>query len=206
MKHKKQICTTLLIGTAIFLAGCLYTPRTAPVSNAIATGSALSPQGGTPSQDRIVTFTVIGKGLIPETAINTGQGKLLAERAAISDGYRQLVEKIKGVYVDAYSQTSNGFIDYDVIRTKTQSWLRGVEIAGIEESAHGIFEATMKLRIYFSRNDMIWWPEGLGSNVVPAPARPVRYFTAMPSISGTVYCETYPWCGNYYYYHPREGR
>ncbi|SLM32986.1 conserved hypothetical protein [Desulfamplus magnetovallimortis] len=186
----------------VFLtSGCIYPAlRGAGASNATATGGALdSAQDGNLSQERIVTFTVTGKGLMPETAINTGQGRLMAERAAINDGYRQLVEKIRGVYIDAFSQTTNGIVDYDVIRTKTQSWLRGVEIIAIKESGYGIFNADMQLRIYFTQNDMIWWPTGLGSHIVPAPTKPVKYYFARPSILNMFRCESYPWCGEYYY-------
>ncbi len=206
MKHSQFVWATLLMSLLIFISGCIYMPPPGPAANLSATGSALSPQESEESYERIVTFTAVGKGLIPETAINTGQGKLLAERAAISDGYRQLVEKIKGVYIDAQSKTTNGFIDYDEIRTKTQSWLRGVEITNIEEGPHGIFSANMQLRIYFTQNDMIWWPEGIGSNVIPVVSRTKKHFFARAASSDIVYCETYPWCGNYYYYRPFDGR
>lgn len=209
MKKKTRACfspftliTTLLV---LFTAGgCIYRPyHHAPATNASATGGALSSSpAGNPSEDRIVTFRVTGKGLTPETAINIGQGRLMGERAAINDGYRQLVEKIRGVYIDAFSQTTNGIVDYDIIRTKTQSWLRGVEVISVKEEGHGIFSADMQLRIYFTRNDMIWWPTGLGSNVVPAPSK--SYYLARPSLLGSSHCRSYPWCGNYYYYKDQQ--
>ncbi len=196
---------TLIIAIFITLTagGCVYySPRThATVSNVSATGGALdSSNTGEVSKERIVTFNITGKGLVPETAINTGQGRLMAERAAINDGYRKLVEKIKGVYIDAFSQTTNGIVDYDVIRTNTQSWLRGVEIISVKEEGYGIFSADMRLRIYFTQNNMIWWPTGLGNNVIPAFANSKRSYLARPSLSNAFDCASYPWCGNYFYY------
>ncbi|MBF0229596.1 MAG: LPP20 family lipoprotein [Desulfamplus sp.] len=210
-----------LIVVSFLLTGCMYVERQAKTSSLASTGGSVQfsdNQNG--SNQRIVTFDVIGKGLMPETAINTGQGRLMAERAAINDGYRQLVEKIRGVYVDAYSQTTNGIIDYDVIRTKTQSWLRGVQVLEVKEAGYGIFNAKLELRIYFTENDMIWWPSGIGEGVVPAsPSRRgylssfigasasvgvgITNYIARPFSGDAVRCDSYPWCGSYYYYNQK---
>lgn len=189
--------------TALVLTGCLYVGQQGKASNVSSTGGTVEfSENDSTSQQRIVTFEVTGKGLIPETAINTGQGRLMAERAAINDGYRQLVEKIRGVYVDAYSQTTNGIIDYDVIRTKTQSWLRGVQVLEVKEAGYSIFNAKLQLRIYFTETDMIWWPAGIGNAIVPgSPSR--RSYLARLFTSDTSKCESYPWCGNNYYYTQR---
>ncbi|MBF0467358.1 MAG: LPP20 family lipoprotein [Desulfamplus sp.] len=192
---------TLII--TIILTGCLYVEQQPGKHNLSSTGGTVEfSENDSTSQQRIVTFDVVGKGLIPETAINTGQGRLMAERAAINDGYRQLVEKIRGVYVDAYSQTSNGIIDYDVIRTKTQSWLRGVQVVEVKEEGYGIFNAKLQLRIYFTESDMIWWPSGIGNGVVPASPRRKSFLARVFSGDATR-CDSYPWCGNYYYYNQK---
>jgi len=122
---------------------------------------------------RVMTFHVTGKGVAPETAISKGQAVLMAESAAIADGYRQLVEKIRGVYVDAYMESGQGSVDYEMIRTSTQSWLRGAEIDSIVHADYGITEAHMSLRINFIRKNMIWWPAGRGGNI--AGNSPVPY-------------------------------
>ncbi len=147
-------CFLLCLG--MILSSCTITAKsnTSP-------GSVLGP--GQASQ-KAVTFTVIGKGLEPEHALTKGEAVLMAERAAVSDGYRQLVEKIRGVYVDAYTKSGNGSVDYDLINTQTQSWLRGVKIMQITQGEYGITQARMQLRIYFSKRDMVWWPIGLGEN------------------------------------------
>lgn len=210
-KMRKQIRfsqTTLLFYTftliiAFGLNGCIYVEKRAKGSNVSSTGGTVEfSENDSTAQQRIVTFEVTGKGLIPETAINTGQGRLMAERAAINDGYRQLVEKIRGVYVDAYSQTTNGIVDYDVIRTKTQSWLRGVQVLEVKEAGYGIFNAKLQLRIYFTATDMIWWPAGIGNGIVPA-SPPRRSYLARIFSGDAVRCESYPWCGNVYYYNER---
>jgi len=128
---------------------------------------------------RVMTFHVTGKGLAPETAISKGQAVLMAERAAVADGYRQLVEKIRGVYVDAYMKSGRGAVDYEMVRTSTQSWLRGAEIDSIVHADYGITEAHMSLRINFIKKNMIWWPSGRGENI--AVNAPVPYNTLSSS-------------------------
>ncbi|MFO7749843.1 MAG: LPP20 family lipoprotein [Desulfobacteraceae bacterium] len=205
MKKNGIIWLILVFLSAVTLNGCSLLGVPADSSKAVP-GSAVAPQNSG-TEERIVTFKVTGKGMVPEIATSPAQGRLLAERAAISDGYRQLVEKIKGVYVEAYSKTSEGQIDYDVIRTKTQSWLRGVNIIDTEEVGQGIFQVHMSLRIYFTQKDLIWWPQGLGSNILPMSTRPVKYYLAKSLGYGdSRSCVSYPWCGRTFYYRPHAGR
>ncbi len=128
------------------------------------TGPVLGQQEKARKQ-KIVTFSVVGKGTEPESAVTRGQAFLLAERAAILDGYRLLVEKLKGVYVDALTQAGMNAIDYDVINARAQALLRGVEITNIDHKEYGIAEANMQVRVNFTLFDIVWWPEGLREDV-----------------------------------------
>ncbi len=128
-------------------------------------GSVLGEATSTQEQNRVVTFEVIGKGVEPELALSKGQAVLMAERAAVADGYRQFVEKIRGVYVDAYMKAGYGAVNFEALKTSTQSWLRGVEIIEIRQGPFGIVEAHMQLKVNFIKNGMIWWP--FGANNIP---------------------------------------
>ncbi|MDA3787998.1 MAG: hypothetical protein PF503_05850 [Desulfobacula sp.] len=162
MKHAMR--TFCLLGfLLILLAGCNSMKQdlvTAP-------GQVLGLNQGDGSSQKVVTFDVIGKGLEPENALTKGAAKLMAERAAVADGYRQLVEKVRGVYVDAYMKAGFGTVTQEMVTTKTQSWLRGVEMIEIRQAEYGITEAHMQLTIYFAKKDMVWWPRGLGPGVIP---------------------------------------
>ncbi|MBU4129338.1 MAG: hypothetical protein KKF12_00805 [Proteobacteria bacterium] len=155
MKQTLQLFFLGLVLSAVL--GCnTYTTSSGPVIETAPESAA---------NNRIVTFTVIGKGVEPEAALTKGQARLMAERAAVADGYRQFVEKIKGVYVQAYSKGGYGAIDKDSLTTSTQAILRGVEIQEITHGEYGIAQAVMQLRINFTRHGMIWWPQGLANNL-----------------------------------------
>jgi len=160
---KRVICIfiqlTLLL---IILSGCSSSKQ-----GTAAPGPVLGLNQGDGNAQKVVTFKVIGKGLEPENALTKGEAKLMAERAAVADGYRQLVEKIKGVYVDAFMEAGFGTVNKDMISTKTQSWLRGVDVVEIRSAEYGITEAHMKLSIYFAKKNMVWWPTGLGPQLKP---------------------------------------
>ncbi len=162
MKKQRIVWPGLIAALLLLmiLSGCsLFQP-------VISSGGVLDGNLNGVQHARVVTFHVTGKGLAPETAVSKGQAVLMAERAAVADGYRQLVEKIRGVYVDAYMKSGQGAVDYEMVRTYTQSWLRGAKIDSIVHGDYGITEANMSLRINFTRKNMIWWPTGIGGNVV----------------------------------------
>lgn len=135
---------------------------------ASAPGGVLDSTAGSATDNhKIVTFYVTGRGLEPENALTKGEAVLMAERAAVADGYRQLVEKVRGVYVDAFMKAGRGSINHDAIQVRTQSWLRGTEIMEISQGEYGITSARLRLRINFSKKGMIWWPVGIGDDVEP---------------------------------------
>lgn len=103
--------------------------------------------------DDNLIFSVVGKGIVPDNIRNIGQAKLMAERAAISDGYRQLSEKIRGTYIAAYTKSKRGSIDYDYIYSQTNSWMKGVKIIEIKQAKDNITEAYMSLGV----NSKISW-------------------------------------------------
>ncbi len=88
---KKLVILVLGLWVSIsFFSGCNSTGFS---STAAGPGKVLGPPGGAADTYKVVTFYVLGKGLEPENAITKGEAVIMAERAAVADGYRQLVEK-----------------------------------------------------------------------------------------------------------------
>lgn len=164
---RKRIYVVLsLCVIALFFSGC-NSSVVRPSSTAGGPGKVLGPPGGEVDDHKVVTFFVIGKGLEPENAYSKGEAVIMAERAAVADGYRQLVEKVRGVYVDAFMRAGRGTVNYDTIHVHTQSWLRGTEIMEVTKGDYGITNVRMRLRINFARDGMVWWPVGIGRDVKP---------------------------------------
>lgn len=162
---KLSMLVLVIFVSVVFFSGCGGVVT--PASTAGGPGKVLGPPGGELDDHKVVTFFVIGKGLEPENARSKGEAVIMAERAAVADGYRQLVEKIRGVYVDAFMRAGRGTVDYDTIQVHTQSWLRGTEVMEIYEGEYGITTARLQLRINFAKNGMVWWPVGIGRDVKP---------------------------------------
>jgi hypothetical protein len=154
MKNLFYLATALM---ALFFLGC--------ASNVSNPGDVLGEDGSSAQSQKVVTFYVTGKGLEPETALTKGEAVIMAERAAVADGYRQLVEKLRGVYVDAYMKSGSGTVNRDLIQVRTQSWLRGAEVMELSHQEYGITTAKMRIRINFTKKGMVWWPVGLGNSL-----------------------------------------
>ncbi len=127
-------------------------------------GGVLDSSANNVFNHKVVTFQATGKGLEPENALTKGEAILMAERAAVADGYRILVEKVRGVYVDAYTKAGRGSVHQDTIQVQTQSWLRGAEVMEITQVDYGITEARLRLRVQFLKRGMVWLPVGIADN------------------------------------------
>lgn len=146
----------------LFFFGCASSQQ-----NAAAPGGVTESSGDTADNRKVVTFYVTGKGLEPEDALTKGEAVIMAERAAVADGYRQMVEKIRGVYIDAMMKAGRGTVSQETIQVQTQSWLRGADITEITRGEYGITHAKIRLRIHFSKEGLVWWPDGMGGDVEP---------------------------------------
>ena len=86
-----------------------------------------------------------GKGVEPENGTPM-QRKLLAERAAVIDGYRQLTERLAGVLVNYYSESGKNTVSYDQIMIEANAYLRGAQITNITYE-NGFATANVKVYI-----------------------------------------------------------
>ena len=89
-----------------------------------------------------------GYGAAPAGASSTGQAQLLARRAAIVDGWRNLAEAVQGVQVDAETTVRDMSINSDSIRTKVSATVRGARIVSSVIQSDGICHVVMEIPLY----------------------------------------------------------
>lgn len=76
----------------------------------------------------IITIRAIGMGVAPEATISPAQALVLAKRAAITDAYRQLGEKMYGIKLNAKDTVKDAIVKNTTIRTHVNAIIRNAEI------------------------------------------------------------------------------
>ncbi|WP_051957742.1 hypothetical protein [Desulfobacter vibrioformis] len=189
---KKMICLVAVL-QLLFICSCYYrayAPNTA--------GRSVIEESKPLDNDRVVVFKVTGKGMAPETAVRRGEAMILGERAAVLDGYRLLLEKLRGALIDTYSKRTGVDVTMDTISSHARSYLKGVEILETTVDEYGVCHVDMQVRVFFAyNNELIWWPSGLSTSITPYPA---AIYEARIAPSHYVRCQNHPWCEGYYYY------
>jgi hypothetical protein len=106
----------------------------------------------------ILTLYVVGEGVAPVNAVNLAQAKVLARRAAISDAYRQLAEKMYGVKVTAKESVKDLILRNSSVNTYVEGLIRGANIQS-EKFENGIYYVTMNLKL-----DVRKWNKFISNN------------------------------------------
>lgn len=106
-----------------------------------------TPQGTIDWNGRFIES--VGMGIAPAGKENSAQGKLLAQRAAMADAYRQLAETVNGVQVDAQTTVKDYVVQSDLIRTRVTATIRGAQQIGeAKQNSDGSVAITLRLPIY----------------------------------------------------------
>ena len=151
MNGKGMRLLVALAALAVMTAGCGRVGGPPGYIDTLSSGDpnrVLGRYPGMADNDGLVPVKVVGKGIPPQTAINKGQSIIMAERAAVADAYRKLAERIKGIYVQAYTKMADDAVDYDRINLETATWLRGARLIKVEQLDHGITAAHMEVKIH----------------------------------------------------------
>lgn len=94
----------------------------------------------------IITIRAIGMGVSPEATISPAQALVLAKRAAITDAYRQLGEKMYGIKINAKDTIKDAVVKNTTIRTQVNALIRNAEI---EETIYkdGLCQVEMEVKL-----------------------------------------------------------
>lgn len=91
--------------------------------------------------------TAKGSGVLSAGAANPAQARLLAERAAISDARRNLLETVGEVRVDAASSVTSLMVKNDAIKTRISGIVKGSVVIGKQYLEDGSVEVTVEMPI-----------------------------------------------------------
>lgn len=104
-------------------------------------------------------ISVDGYGSPPQNPVNPAQANILARRAAVIDGYRNLLEQIKGISLDAETTVQDAMVTSDIIKTNVTGFVKGAKIAKENWTPEGAYHVVLQVRMYGSNS--------LASAVVP---------------------------------------
>ncbi|MBF2052877.1 MAG: LPP20 family lipoprotein [Candidatus Sericytochromatia bacterium] len=134
--HKTAIHIMALFGS---LALLWSQPARADLIQEVGTGRLNWSQG---------SLTVTGSGVAAKGK-NAGQARLLAQRAAMSDAYRQLAEAVNGVQVMAETTVKDFVTESDTIRLSVSAVIKGARQNGpTRYLSDGTVEVDVTMPIY----------------------------------------------------------
>ncbi len=120
---------------------------------------ALQSNAGPLKPDNSITLTVIGQGIAPESAQSRYHAIALAKRAAITDAYRLLAEKLYGVRVDGQDTIKNMVLQKSDVKACVSAM---IQYANVVETkcADNFCEVQVELKVAGSD----WYPKLASAN------------------------------------------
>ena len=92
-------------------------------------------------------IVVTGEGVAP-VGMRGAQGRIMAKRAAMADAYRQLLEAVKGVQVDASTTVEMAMVQSDNISLKVSGLVKGAQIVSENVTSDGGYQVTMQIPMF----------------------------------------------------------
>lgn len=93
-----------------------------------------------------VLISVTGQGIAPSFASSPAQSYALAKRAAMSDAYRLLAERVNGVRIEGKDTIKNMAIKSSVVNTKVAAMIKNARV--VETTfKDGLCEVEMEVEI-----------------------------------------------------------
>jgi len=116
--HKRFLLLLASLGFLLVIAGC----------TAKQDGPPKDPKAAAYDFSNEKSFVVYGEGIAPMHTISPAQAIALAKRAAITDGYRQLGEKLYGVKINSSETVQDAALKDSHIAAHVNALLKGAEI------------------------------------------------------------------------------
>ncbi len=112
-------------------------------------GEVIQPMGNGEVNWSLGILVARGSGAPPKEARNIAQARLMAERAALTDARRNLLEVLKGVRVDSVTRVENYLLKDDQIRLRAEGFIQGaVELRELRRYlSDGAIEVTVAMSL-----------------------------------------------------------
>lgn len=91
--------------------------------------------------------TAKGIGIPPKNPASALQAKEMARTAAWAVALRNLLEAVKGVYVDSTTTVNNFVTTNDEVRTRVEGMIKGAKLVKEQEMPDGSFETTVEMKL-----------------------------------------------------------
>jgi hypothetical protein len=127
----------LAIAVVLLFAGCYIVPVQQETPQP-------PPQ---PREWQPVTLRATGQGAPPANAINTAQARIMTERAAKLDAYRNLLEQAYGVNISSRSYVRDFVLKNDSIKARVDAYIRGARVTHTVYHDDGGVEVDMEVTL-----------------------------------------------------------
>ncbi len=115
----KKILFSVLLVAVLSLSGCYIIP----------VEERKAPQPANPVVAwQPVTIRAIGHGAPPARSVNAAQARIMTERAAKMDAYRNLLEQAYGVNISSRSYVRDFILKNDSVKARVDAYVRGAKV------------------------------------------------------------------------------
>lgn len=126
------------------------------------------------------TVTARGIGIPPKNPASALQAKEMARTAAWAVALRNLLEVVKGVYVDSTTTVSNYVTTNDEVRTKVEGFVKGARIIKEQEMPDGSYETTVEMKLTGDLSGLLLPKPEPKSDPLPQYKKPAAASSASP--------------------------
>lgn len=147
MYSKKNLLAAIALGLSMALTSVV--PAFADEANVSVNVNVNQGSKGVVNWEKGAAADIVVWGIgLPPANMPIERGRILAERAAIVDGYRQLAETINGVQIDSETTIKDLAVESDVVRASVSALVKGALVVEKQTNDDGSCRVKMTIPVY----------------------------------------------------------